>query len=78
MRADPEKALRNIGQSMKILLISPKMEEPNGGIAVWTNEYFRVCRGANRVAVDANPFLKKNSRYSFNVPAVFYVFYCFF
>lgn len=28
---------------MKILLISPKMEKPNGGIAVWTNEYLAWC-----------------------------------
>ncbi len=28
---------------MKILLISPKMEKPNGGIAVWTDEYLSCC-----------------------------------
>ena len=28
---------------MKILLISPKMENPNGGIAVWTGYYEKAC-----------------------------------
>ena len=28
---------------MKILLVSPKMEKPNGGIATWTNIYLDSC-----------------------------------
>ena len=34
---------------MKILLISPKMDKPNGGIAVWTEAYLASCekRGAD-------------------------------
>lgn len=29
---------------MKILLISPKMNKPNGGIAVWTEQYIQGCK----------------------------------
>ena len=32
---------------MKLLLISPKMEKPNGGIAVWTNIYCEGSKGAD-------------------------------
>ena len=36
---------------MKILLVSPKMENPNGGIAVWTEQYIRGCR-RNEITCD--------------------------
>lgn len=29
---------------MKILLISPKMDKPNGGIAIWTEQYIQGCK----------------------------------
>ncbi len=32
---------------MKLLLISPQMEKPNGGIAVWTNKYLEGCKQKN-------------------------------
>ena len=32
---------------MKILLISPKMERPNGGIAIWTEMYLEGCAKAD-------------------------------
>lgn len=32
---------------MKVLLISPKMENPNGGIAVWTEKYLKGCEQKN-------------------------------
>ena len=31
---------------MKVLLVSPKMENPNGGIAIWTDTYLNSCNGA--------------------------------
>ena len=30
---------------MKVLLVSPQMENPNGGIAVWTDTYLNNCAG---------------------------------
>ena len=35
---------KNKGESMKVLLITPKMEVPQGGIAIWTEYYEKGCK----------------------------------
>ena len=36
---------------MKVLLVSPKMDNPNGGIAIWTDTYLNNCKD---VGIDCN------------------------